>query len=134
MSRRDLSEVEMRRKLQQRKVPSEVVAQIIMQLKELGYLSDARLGAKMVENLCDEQHLGLNGIAAKLRKRGISNSIIMHELNQRDFSNEEEWARNLLAKRELTEPHKVARFLFSKGFSTPTISKIVGAFLSNSEE
>lgn len=128
LSRRDLTERQLRDKLQRNEFAAEQIDEAITELKRLGYLDDVRLKQHVLENLLGEKRHGLRSIQEKLRQLGYGH-VSTGELRQH-YPEEAEWENALrLLEKRFSAMHsedfsRLARFLANRGFSAEIISKL----------
>lgn len=131
VSRRDHSVHEMRVKLKRRGFTIEQVTATIAKLKEESLLDDERFAKVFIESVLERKAVGSRWLRAKLRQRGIEQTIIDHTLaEQLDSGNEEkvleqaarQWQRRHQQVRH--EYARLARFLVSRGFSQGAIAAL----------
>lgn len=132
---REHSELELRQKLRKRNVEDSVIDSVILRMKELDYLSNARF----CEIYADQRTRKGDGplkITANLRRRGIDDDLIQQFVS----TDEDHWtevAREVLAKkfsvpiedleksltRNLIKQGRV--FLNGRGFTHRVISRVL---------
>ncbi len=127
LARRDHSEREMINKLKQIGHSSDEISLVIEQLRQKGYIDDAKIKRQTIEKLVSEQHYGLRMLVGKLRLKGLT--VSSEEIRQ-FLSREEEWktAEKLVDKRfkswDAENYPKIARFLNNRGFSQEVLSQM----------
>lgn len=119
LSRREYAAKELADKLIQQRHDKGVVEELLKQLQEKDYQSDARYCEMLVRTRI-RQHYGPVKIAYELKQKGISTALINKELSQY----EDDWAtivRELVDKKQRgSQPlsvDKLTQFLLNKGFS-----------------
>jgi regulatory protein len=126
LSARALTERELERKLKLRKTSPEIIISILSRLRELGFLNDSAIAARMNE----DPSLGKFGVQRKLSKRGIHKNLIEDTLATRDAETDFSTAVALLEKYqnrftgERAEAKAIA-FLMRRGFAYGTIQKAI---------
>lgn len=136
LSRRDLSEGEIRERLSKKGFPHAEASATIRRLRELELVDDTKLCARLVRSYRETRGYGSAKIAWALRGRGFSPALV--EDTVREFSTgEEELAAASAALRKkfrsgLLEGRegaaKAYRFLAGRGFSPETCRKAIGGF------
>jgi regulatory protein len=136
LSRRDLSEGEIRERLSKRGFPHAESSATIRRLRELGLVDDTKLCARLVRSYRETRGYGSAKIAWTLRGRGFSPDLV--EETVREFSTGEEelaaasaalrkkFRGGLLKGREGAA--KAYRFLAGRGFSPETCRRAIAGF------
>ena len=132
---RSLSTVELRRKLLQRSVPSELIHDVEEKLLELSYLDDEELSEEALRVYMEAEKYSTYYIREKMRERGLDVSYALDDydewsvavklLEQRFHISDEE---RLVAIEEGEEvkfsKKKIIYFLKNRGFAVSTIQSI----------
>lgn len=95
LSRRALTEAELRERLLRRSAHGELIEHIVERVRELGYQSDA----VVAEAEARRRGVGHYRVRQKLKQRGLDEDLIQETLEGRDPEAEERDAREQLAKR-----------------------------------
>lgn len=95
LSRRALSEAELRQRLLQRSVHTELIEHVLARVRELGYQNDAIVA----ESEARRRGVGHYRVRQKLKQRGLDEDLIRETLEERDPEAEEHDAREQLRKR-----------------------------------
>lgn len=127
LARREHSRTELERKLAQHAQSSQVVENLLFELKEKKQLSDERYAAERARSL--SRKYGAAKIRHDLKSKGIDAQIIDRISSEGDL----ERARAILARKYRTpamtreERAKRMRFLQSRGFSSEIIRELLSA-------
>ena len=127
LARRELTEKELRLKLQHKEFNRSEVDETLEKLREKGYINDERAAQRTIEKLLTDKRHGVRGITEKLRQRGLQ---VSGEKIRESCSEEEEW----LIALELVKKHfstldetvfpRLARFLTNRGFSSGILRRL----------
>ena len=130
LSRREHSELEIRRKLSSRGFSQGLVTEVITALQADGYLSDNRFADEYVRMRAGKGY-GPNRIRAELAERGIDDSVLESALS----AWEGDWEQLAARVREKKYGERVptdwdsrvkqSRFLQYRGFGSEQISKVL---------
>lgn len=134
LSYRPRSESEIRRALQKRDVPDEVVDVVVERLTSAGLLNDLEFARYWIENRSQFRPRGLRALQYELREKGISEAVAAQALAQ---VNEQTAARKVAAdamhRFRRTPPadlrRKVITYMARRGFSYETIAPLVEEML-----
>ena len=118
LGQRPHGEVELRRKLAQRRCPPEEIDRALVRVHRLGYLDDAAFARAMVAHRSRGRGSAL--IAAELAARGVSRQLAGEALAGLTEADQVAAARRLAAALPGADPRKVAARLQRRGF-TPEI-------------
>lgn len=132
---RSLSTIELRRKLSQRSVPSELIHDVEEKLLELSYLDDEELSEEALRAYMEAEKYSTYYIREKMRERGLDVSYALDDydewsvavklLEQRFHISDED---RLVAIEEGEEAKfskkKIIYFLKNRGFAVSTIQSI----------
>lgn len=102
----------------------EVIEQVVGYLEEIGYLDDELYAEKFILEKDRLRNISNKMIYYQMEKLGIERSVIekkLYESNYDEFSH----AVNCTRKYSGKDVVRLKRYLYSKGFSTDTIEKIV---------
>ena len=135
LGRRAHSVFELSQKLTRKKYKKELIESVLSELKTNGYLDDNNFTDAFIKERLEKRKSGKNKIKAELMKRGVNQQSIDLVLSNIDNSVSEETALELARKklkslmnRESDKrkiKQKIFSFLFSKGFETEIILKVV---------
>ncbi|WP_022834966.1 regulatory protein RecX [Salisaeta longa] len=128
------TEAEVRRKLQRKDYPDDIIADVVARLHELGYLDDHAYARDYIHNRFRSKRYGPLRIERELRKRGVDRTIV--EQAVADFFADHstlDAARHHASKRwgRLTDDdprrrqQKMYRYLKRRGFRSDTIRRVV---------
>ncbi|VBB06007.1 regulatory protein recx [Lucifera butyrica] len=141
LSRRSCSEAEVALQLKRKNVDGATVMAVISRLREYGYLNDAALCDLLLHKYSTSKKYGIRAIVDKLKRRGLPGPVIQNVINSFDYAGELKKAQNLIQKYITAKPvsnyeiqTKVARFLYTKGFSQHTINAILEELPSAGQE
>jgi regulatory protein len=129
LSARSLTEYELEKKLKLRKTSPEIISNILTRLRELGFLNDSAIAARVSE----DPNLGKFGVQRKLSKRGIHKHVIEDTLITRDADTDLSTAVALLEKYQMRftgerRQQKAIAFFMRRGFSYQVIHKALEQF------
>jgi len=130
LARREHARAELEGKLRRAGIGAEECNVVLERLEDEGLLSDARFAENFVRSR-RERGYGPLKIAAELRQRGVSESIVNSELSNLD----DKWievARTLYRKRwaasdipDYREKARRARFLSGRGFPEGVVRRVL---------
>ena len=132
---RSLSTLELRRKLSQRSVPSELIHDVEEKLLFLSYLDDDELSEEALRAYMEAKKHSTYYIREKMRERGLTVSYVLDDydewsvavklLEQRfHISDEERLAAIEEGKEDKFNKKKIIYFLKNRGFAVSTIQSI----------
>ena len=135
LSRRDRSEVELRRRLLAKEIPDEEIDTVVARLKELRYLDDRRLAERLADAaVASGRGYGIR-LALDLAKRGIPRDIADETLARITADHDERGlVRDLLSRKfpafdpdvaDNREKVRVMNFLLRKGFSRSAVFDVM---------
>lgn len=120
-----------------------LISQVVVRLRELGYLSDERLAQHFVEIRQKQAHLGRRRVAQELHRKGVSSDLVSSTIEQaysgvdevalaQAFVEKKRLLRSLGDERPLPpkQTAKLLRTLVRAGFSQPTCWKVVRGLAS----
>ena len=128
LSRREHSRVELQRKLSAHTEDPQELIDLLDELAQRGWLSDARFAEALVHD--KQAKFGTSRLAYELRERGVEESVIRDQLAELKDS-ELERAQQVWQSKFGTLPEdakaraKQIRFLQSRGFSFEVIGKVL---------
>lgn len=130
LARREHTRVELRRKLQQRALPAELIEQALNELAAENLLSETRYAEALVHSRVSRGYGPLK-ILAEAQENGADEALIQQALDAaavdwRSLAGEVRRKRFGREPRNLAERVKQSRFLASRGFSAETVRKVVG--------
>jgi regulatory protein len=99
VARRDLTVAELRTRLERKHVPPEAIDDAVAELKETGFLDDARYARQFAEDKRELDRWGTDRIATDLRRRGIAPQLIDAAVSVYDRDSELRTALLLLGQR-----------------------------------
>ena len=132
---RSLSTLELRRKLSQRSVPSELIHDVEKKLLSLSYLDDEELSVEALRAYMEAEKYSIYYIREKMRERGLAVSYVLDDydewsvavklLDQRfHISDEERLAAIEEGEEDKFSKKKIIYFLKNRGFAVSTIQSI----------
>ena len=132
---RSLSTLELRSKLSQRSVPSELIAEVEEKLVELSYLDDDELAEEALRSYIESEKYSTYYIREKMRERGLDVSCILDDydewsvavnlLDQRFSISDESLLEEIeRGEAEKLNKKKIIYFLKNRGFAVSTIQSI----------
>lgn len=136
LGRRMRTEAELRRLMRTRVEPGprgeEVIASVVAQLKERGYLDDRSYAETYARLRRENDKFGQRRVRQALGQRGVTSKIVEQVVGE-SYANtdEEKLARQYLSRKRLPKPEspkdtaRVMRRLVAAGFSTGIIYKIL---------
>jgi len=134
LAARSRTEAELRRVLQRKlSEPSSArIDKVVVRLRELGYLSDARLAESFVENRQRQAHFGRQRVTQELLKRGVHADLVGDTI-ERAYAEVDEVAlaqafverKRLRPPKDQRETARLLRSLQRAGFSMGTCWKVV---------
>lgn len=130
------SEAGLRQLMKTRVEPGEageaVIAAVIVQLKEYGFLNDAAFAETYARLRQENEKFGERRVRQDLQRKGVGTDLIAETLEARyGDTNEEALARQHLERKRIRKPEneketaRVMRRLVAAGFSTGVIYKIL---------
>lgn len=129
IGRRPHSEYELQQKLHYKKYSYDNIENVILRLKEYGYINDAELARNLFDRYLQAGKYSLKQILYKLKQRGLPDAIIHNIVNSHDDINEWESALKVVKTHfkilDTTTKEKIYRYLASKGFSSTSITKVL---------
>ncbi len=142
LGNRNHSSYELRTKLIKKGYQKSIIENVIEDLREKGYIDDHKFAEYFVKNRIEKKKEGIVKINSELRKKGISNDIIVKIINNYTddpihFKNAFQLAQKKyqsLKKKNLEFQKLKGRlfnFLKSKGFGTDIILKVLDSILEN---
>lgn len=130
LARREHSGAELRAKLTAKGFPSEIIRAALMELRQSGWLDDARFAEAFIRARSDRGY-GPARIRAELKERGIDDDLISSYLDVHDPSWTRRlrnvWNKRFAAKRpgSYAEKARQMRFLQSRGFTVEQIRSVI---------
>ena len=132
---RSLSTLELRHKLSQRSVPSELIQEVEEKLISLSYLDDEELSEEALRSYMEAEKYSTYYIREKMRERGLDISYALDDydewsvavklLEQRFHISDEERLVAIETGEEVKfSKKKIIYFLKNRGFSVSTIQTI----------
>lgn len=128
ISMRDITELELRSKLERKGFSEDEIEKVIEKLRERGFIDDSKF-IKKAERIAEDKMIGQFGLRQYLIRRGINKELV-DEIPQLD---ETSIAIKLIDKKshflkdipEDKKRAKIAGFLIRRGFSWDTINKVI---------
>jgi regulatory protein len=131
LSRRPLSELELRGKLLEKGFSEGEVCDAVVRCQEYGYVNDSELAKRYAFALARERKLGAWAVERKLGTRGFSKDLVERVIDEletsQDVPSEQERAMLLASKKFrggeklLENREKLIRFLRARGFDWEVI-------------
>ncbi len=139
LTRRDLSEREVRTWLSVRDVPENDIEEWVERMHRLGYVDDQRMATHLVDKLVARGGKGRGVIVQKLTERGIDRATASEAVSHLDDDSQQEQATELAVARvsrmgTLTDEaarRRLHGFLARRGFSSTVIREAVHHALRN---
>jgi regulatory protein len=133
LTRRDMSEREVRSWLAVREVPENDAEEWVERMHRLGYVDDARMATHLVDKLANRGGKGRGVIVQKLTERGIDRATASDAVSHLDDDSQQEQATDLAVARasrmgSLTDEaarRRLHGFLARRGFSSTVIREAV---------
>ena len=133
LTRRDMSEREVRSWLAVREVPENDAEEWVERMHRLGYVDDARMATHLVDKLVNRGGKGRGVIVQKLTERGIDRATASDAVSHLDDDSQQEQATDLAVARasrmgSLTDEaarRRLHGFLARRGFSSTVIREAV---------
>lgn len=130
---RSHSVAELTEKLLKKQDDTEIVEQVIQELRERRYLDDASFASEFIESTLRRRPIGRFLLLQKLKQKGIAEDVLQDALDERyPAEREQELAAELVSKkagilaaRGKNTPEALGRFLDSRGFPTQLIWEII---------
>lgn len=130
LTTRPRSSDEIRRALQQRQIPDEVIEAALERLNQQGYVDDAAFVRFWIENRTQFKPLGVRALRYELRQKGVPNSIVDEALAELPDDEEADLAyrallprlRRLRGQSQREVQQQLYAFLQRRGFS-PSMSR-----------
>ena len=139
LTRRDLSEREVRTWLSVRDVPENDIEEWVERMHRLGYVDDLRMATHLVDKLVARGGKGRGVIVQKLTERGIDRATASEAVSHLDDDSQQQQATELAVARasrmgNLTDEaarRRLHGFLARRGFSSTVIREAVHHALRN---
>ncbi len=138
---------EIERRLERGGFPEEVVAQVIVEIEERGWLNDTEFARSWVEDRADRKQYGQRRLSAELQRKGIDSATISETLLVVTPEDELVRAIGAISKKFPTESlaslsgavlqsekRKIANYLLRRGFGWSIITQVYKHLMVNSEE
>ena len=137
------SRAEVERRLERVEFAPEVVAAVLAELEERGWLDDAQLAQAWVSDRADRKKYGRRRLAAELKRKGVEKETLQEAVGA--IADEEELERALAAARlkwhpEIletadraalqTEKRRLSEFLQRRGFSWEIITQVLAQLMA----
>lgn len=132
---RDLSALELRRKLSQRSVPNELIQEVEQKLLDISYIDDEQLAEDALRAYMEAEKYSTYYIREKMRERGLTVSYVLDDYNEwsvavklleQRFSMSDESRLEAIEQGEEDKfnKKKIIYFLKNRGFAVSTIQSI----------
>nr|WP_246136389.1 regulatory protein RecX [Leekyejoonella antrihumi] len=136
-SRKQLAE-----KLAQRDCDPQVAGEVLDRLQEVGLVDDREFAATYVRTRQASRGLGLRGLAAELRQKGIDDETVREVLDDIDTDDERERAEMLVAKKlrsmhgldATVQTRRLAGMLARKGYSSSLAWSVIREAVAQAPE
>ena len=102
--------------------------EIILRLKDRGYLDDYRFAEWYIENRFLKKGISLKRLKMELVKKGVSQDIINEALNRSSRNDREEILKIIVKKRIRYDDEKLINYLCRQGFSYQLVSELVQSY------
>jgi len=129
LARRPHFERELSRKLEARGFPSSAIEETLARLRRHGYVDDHAAAKSFVAQRLARGGLGRARLLAELRARGVTHETAVEILDSALPEDDLELARQVARRwrrRGGSDPRALARHLTRKGFSSASISRLLG--------
>ena len=134
LQKRPYTEYEMRDKLSKNLYDNEVIDIAIDYLKSFGYIDDKAYVTQYIDTYTEQR--SVKTIINKLMQKGIDKRLIYEVIEEKrendELGDEDAMIKKILQKRgfdpdtaDIKEIAKTARFLYSKGFESSAISRVM---------
>ncbi|WP_207669284.1 regulatory protein RecX [Fonticella tunisiensis] len=137
LGRRDYTETELRRKLEQKYYSNKTIEKVLEKLKIYDIINDDRYIKKYINNSQRFKKHGKKKILFNLGNKGIPGEML--QMINIDENTEYENAYNLalkklnLVKEKPDRIERICRYLISKGYEYGLVKRVLNEILSNSE-
>jgi regulatory protein len=140
------SRAEVERRLERAEFEPEVIAAVVAECEERGWIDDAELARRWVADRADRKQFGRGRLASELRRKGVDKEAVDEALSA--TGEEEELARARVAARTHRRPEtlsgldaatlqaerrKLAGFLQRRGFAWPIITQVLAEWKTPEE-
>jgi regulatory protein len=128
LSLREHSTEELRRKLNKRGFPGEIIGSVLSKLTRTGLLDDARFSSAFVREKVNYKQMGRKGLFSELRKRGVGEDIAggaIAAVMEEEGVDERDLALKLLERRGKSQRKKNEGLLRRRGFDDNIIREIL---------
>ncbi|MET7713966.1 recombination regulator RecX [Streptomyces sp. NPDC005407] len=128
--------------LHKREIPSEVAEEVLSRFEDVGLINDAAFADAWVESRHHGRGLARRALARELRTKGVDSALIDEAVGQLDSEQEEETARELVARRLRSTRgldrdrrlRRLAAMLARKGYSEGLALRVVKRALEEEGE
>ncbi|MEU9013738.1 recombination regulator RecX [Streptomyces sp. NPDC048479] len=128
--------------LHKREIPSEVAEEVLSRFEDVGLINDAAFADAWVESRHHGRGLARRALARELRTKGVDSAVIDEAVGQLDPEQEEETARELVARRLRSTRgldrdrrlRRLAGMLARKGYPEGTALRVVKRALEEEGE
>lgn len=141
------SRAEVERRLTRAEYAPEVIAAVLAELEERGWLDDTQLAQTWVADRADRKKYGRRRLAAELQRKGVDKETLQEAVGA--IADTEELERALAAARLKWRPEivetadsstlqaekrRLAAFLQRRGFSWEIITQVLAQLMANKRE
>lgn len=130
LEKKDRTEEELRKKLEQGEYPDELIDNAVAYVKSYHYIDDERYARTFVR--LNQERKSAGRLRQDLLARGIAKDVVEIALEEENETPPEELIRKLLEKKQydasgasLQEKQKMYRFLMGKGFQYGEIMRVL---------
>ena len=144
LSKRLLSEYELKQKLKQKNVDDETITAALQKMKELGFINDEKFAILYSEYLLTSKK-SVKEIKFSLKRKGIDDEIICEIIEKMNYSNADSKTALQLAQKKIKSlsaknyktkdlKQKLYLFLLSKGYDSEVINLVIKETLKDSHD
>lgn len=124
LAARDRSSAELRQALEEKQVPAEVIARVLVKLEAQGFINDERFALDWVAARHRSKGLARGAISRELKVKGITDELIQLALKSLDSEDERQRAHQLVQRRlpslarfePAIQKRRLTSFLMRKGY------------------
>ena len=137
------SRAEVERRLERAEFAPDVVAAVLAELEERGWLDDAQLAQAWVADRADRKKYGRQRLAAELKRKGVEKETLQEAVGAIEDAEELEralaaarlkWRPEILETGDRsalqTEKRRLAAFLQRRGFSWEIITQVLAQLMA----
>jgi len=141
LSKRLLSEHELKQKLKQKNVDDETITAALQKMKELGFINDEKFAILYSEYLLTSK----KSVKVSFKRKGIDDEIICEIIEKMNYSNADSKTALQLAQKKIKSlsaknyktkdlKQKLYLFLLSKGYDSEVINLVIKETLKDSHD